>query len=371
MQSKMHLLGWVLIATLALTACGGRQPAAGSEATAAVSATEPADAAAPAADTTQPTEATEPTEAAAEVEAGPTEETPLEVSDRTAGLDQLSSYRLAWSATWEGEEDGETREFNWEWTQEVTTAPPAQHLAFSGSGTGETGSGTFETYRIGDTQYIVSVNADGERNCMSMTSDDTDERTDAFNPSVLGSLNDARFTGTETVNGIAARRYTYDEKSMNLFGSGKVTGQVWVAVEGGFVVKETVQWEGGAAGFMGLSGGTGKGQWTWEVRDANAPFTIEPPAGCESAGGDLPIMADATEKTTMGGMLMYKTAAAPAEVAEFYQAEMKAAGWTLDGEPSSIEGLIQLSFKKDGSTAQLMITSDDEGTQVIVNVGKE
>jgi len=58
-------------------------------------------------------------------------------------------------------------------------------------------------------------------------------------------------------------------------------------------------------------------------------------------------------------------------VLAFYKQEMAAAGWTLDGEPSNMEGLIQAAFKKDNQKAQLMIMTDDSGTQVIINVTKE
>ena len=102
------------------------------------------------------------------------------------------------------------------------------------------------------------------------------------------------------------------------------------------------------------------------MRDVNGRFTITPPEGCESAAGDLPVMADATDKTSLGAMLMYKTAATLDEVAEFYRTEMATAGWKPEGEPTKMEQFVQMNFSKDSRTAQVMITSSDDGTQVVV-----
>ena len=66
---------------------------------------------------------------------------------------------------------------------------------------------------------------------------------------MLGSLSGAKYAGTETVNGIRSNRYTYDEKAANRADLGKVAGEIWVAADGGYVVKDTVSWEGGAIPF--------------------------------------------------------------------------------------------------------------------------
>jgi len=145
-----------------------------------------------------------------------------------------------------------------------------------------------------------------------------------------------------------------------------------VATDGGYVVKDVVNWEGGAGlfGAPTAAGESGKGSWNWELTDPNGSFTITPPEGCESAAEGLPILPDATDKTTMGDLTIYKTASKVADVMAFYQKEMPAAGWQPSGEPTSTEGFSSVEFTKDGQTASFTITTEGEGSQVMINVSK-
>jgi hypothetical protein len=190
---------------------------------------------------------------------------------------------------------------------------------------------------------------------------------------MLGSLSGAKYVGREDVNGIATKHYRYDEKATGLAGFGKVSGETWVADDGGYVVKDVVNWEGGA-GLFGAgttAGESGKGSWAWELSDPNAAFTITPPEGCESAAKGLPILPDATDKATMGDLTIYKTASKAADVLAFYQKEMTAAGWRATGEPTIMEGFATAEFAKDGQKASVTITTEGEGSQVMISVTKE
>jgi hypothetical protein len=58
-------------------------------------------------------------------------------------------------------------------------------------------------------------------------------------------------------------------------------------------------------------------------------------------------------------------------VAAFYQKEMVAADWKATGEPTSMEGYTTLEFAKDSQKASITITTEGEGSQVMINVSKE
>jgi hypothetical protein len=371
----------MLLVVLVLVACGSKTaaPATSEPAAAPTEASEqakPTTAPKATEEIAEPTEAPEPTEAveptvAPEPTAG---EEDLSLNSRDVGLDKLKSYRVSWKSNWETTKDGKTGQTTWDWSEEYTAEPAALHFAWSGVDTSGQQQSGLEMWQIGDTTYMVSTDQDGNKSCSSFSSSDPEAglKKGIFSPGMLGSVSGAKYTGTETVNGIPAKHYKYDEKGANLAGFGKMSGETWVAIDGGYVVKDIVNWEGGAGlfGAPTAAGESGKGSWAWELKDPNGSFTITPPEGCESASKGLPIMPDATDKTTMGDLTLYKTASKLAEVMAFYQKEMAAAGWKQSGEPTSMEGFATVEFAKDSQKASVTITTEGEGSQVMINVTK-
>jgi len=112
------------------------------------------------------------------------------------------------------------------------------------------------------------------------------------------------------------------------------------------VVKETVKWSGVAGLFGASSKAKGDGQWTWELTDINKPITIQPPEGCGGAASDIPVMKDATDKSSFGDTITYKSPSKLADVVEFYKKQMPAAGWKLSGEPDVSDEMASLEFRK-------------------------
>jgi hypothetical protein len=363
---------------LALAACGGGKSTPSPSAEPAAAPTQVSEQATPTAtpqpmgEAAEPTEEPEPT-AAPEPTSAP-EEADLSLDSRAAGLDQLKSYTANWKSEWETTGDGKTQQFTWDWIEEYTAEPRALHYIWKANEDGVE-KGGIEIWQIGDTMYMVSAEADGTNNCISFSISDPDSglKKGSFSPSMLGSLSGAKYVGAENVNDIATKHYRYDEKSTSLAGFGKISGETWVAIDGGYVVKDVLNWEGGAGPFGGgaAAGESGKGTWAWELSNPNGAIMITPPEGCESAAKGLPILPDATDKTSLGDMTIYKTASKPTDVLAFYQKEMAAAGWKPSGEPTSMEGLSALEFTRDSQKATITITSEGEGSQVMINVTKE
>jgi hypothetical protein len=281
---------------------------------------------------------------------------------------------VSWKSAWESTKDGKTTQASWDWLEEYTADPEALHLIWKATEDGAD-KGSMEMWQIGDTMYLVSTDDAGERQCTSVSSSDPDSGLNkgVFNPSMLGGLSGAKYAGRENVNGIATKHYVYDERSTGVAGFGKVSGETWVAEDGGYVVKDVMNWEGGAGLFgAGASAGeAGKGSWAWELKDPNGSFTVNPPEGCESASAGLPILPDATEKTSMGDLLIYQTKTPLADALAFYQKEMAAAGWQQKGDPTNVEGFASVEFTKDKQTASITISGEGETTQVMINVTTE
>lgn len=378
---KMYLVVCLFL-VVSLAACGGRKPAAdrnadtGNTAPASMQATAaPAEAADTAAPAKAPTKAPTATAVAAPTEAPtaePTEET-LSITNRTEGLDKLKSYRARWVLEWSGTEDDKPVTTTMNWTEEYTSDPKALHITFASTSSDEDSEPAAEIWQVGGMSYMVGGKAGEEPVCISFSSDEESQfERGLFNPAMLGALENARYVGMDTVNGIRTRHYQYDEETLALTGSAKVSGEIWVAADGGYVVKDVARWEGGFD-FLDTDDDetrVGKGEWTWELSDIDQPITIEAPESCAGATNDLPMMADATGKGNFGGAIFYKTASAPEDVVKFYQKQMPAAGWEAEGEPTSMGSLAQLAFTKDGQTAQIVITAADGQTQVMITVEK-
>jgi hypothetical protein len=364
-----------LVMVMVVAACGGGQT---------VATQPPAD--------TQPTAvepaATQPVAVeggeVATVEVVPTEEIAatavaeedLSLGSVTEGLDQLKSYKSSYTIHFTGKDtQGQAIDNSWQMAEEFILEPRAQRILATSSTSTDgqvTESTRWETITIGQTTYMISQEADGTTSCVSISSSEATPPEQSLSPDMWGGVSGAKYVNTETVNGIRAKHYAWQEGSFAGFGwlSGK--GETWVAEDGGFVVKQLI--EGTGKGFL-LADDTQEGTTTveYEVTDANGSFEIVPPAGCESASTDIPVMADAVETMTYGDMVSYRSPSAFADVMSFYKTEMPAAGWQASGEPMETPGYAQLTYTKDTRTASIMLSSDESTneTTVIVQVTKE
>jgi hypothetical protein len=370
------LLTLTILLALTLTACGSKgndtppvkettAPAAQATVRSSAAANEP---------TAEPTMAAEVvlTDEPTEAPAATPEDESLSLASRDTGLDALTSYRLSWHAEWKSMDQGKADQGAWDWIEEYTSDPKAHHLSMSTPDSSDpTKTSAFEMWQIGDTSYMKNG---ADQTCTSFSSEGAgnDIQKGTFNPSMLGSIEDAKYVGRDTVNGIPTKHYKYNSKSGMLAALGEASGETWVATDGGYVVKDMVKWTGGG-GLFGLGASTtatGDGSWTWELSDANKPFEIKPPAGCEGSQLDLPMMPDASEKSRFGDMISYKTAGKPADVATFYKKELAAAGWKPEGDPTEMGDVVMLNYAKDDQKLGVMITASDGAMQVILTVSK-
>jgi hypothetical protein len=305
----------------------------------------------------------------------------LTLDSRDAGLDQLKSYRVVWKADWETTKDGKTEQANWDWLLESTADPVGSLTVWKGADASGSAPGSWEHWEDGSNAGYVSIDADGKKTCASLWNaryfSPAKRNVSSipglfFLPRMLGSLSGAKYAGTETVNGIRSNRYTYDEKAANRADLGKVAGEIWVAADGGYVVRDTVSWEGGAIPFGAETptGESGHGSWTWELTDLNGAITIPPLAGCDSATDGLPIISGAYQKTVTGDVMVYQ-AFHGEKVVPFYQKEMVAGGWKQSGEPTSKEAVSTAAFTRDGQKASVTVTSKGQISDVKIEVTKE
>ena len=301
-------------------------------------------------------EAVSPTEAPSGGEAGTEGEEEIELSSVTSGLQSLDSYRANFKMAVTDTAGGGTEEWAYEMDMEVVRDPFAQHMVIQGVAA----EGVFEMFQIGDQRYISL----GEGQCISTSAEGEAMDAEMFEPGdVIGGLSNARrVRPDQDVNGIRCRHYKFNETALVWRGFSKAEGEVWVAVEGEYVVKYTLQ----ADGKDPASGKEGHLDWVYEIRDVNEPISIEPPAGCGAAESEYPIMPDATDMTTMQNMVTYTSASSLDDVLAFYKEQMPANGWSETGDSFTSEGTAMQSYTKEGVTVSLTLTEQDGKVSVLI-----
>jgi hypothetical protein len=174
--------------------------------------------------------------------------------------------------------------------------------------------------------------------------------------------------GAETINQIPVVHYRFDQDALPLTDpKPSVTGDLWLAEQGGYVVKYTLT----AAMPANI---TGKGMettqtWSYELSQVNTVDSIALPPGCMPVPVDIPVMADAKNISRISGWMEYETASSAAQVVDFYYQNLPSLGWTIkqqqpDGE---LKLPVGLAFSKADLSLSINIDSA-EGSGLDVTI---
>ena len=248
--------------------------------------------------------------------------------------------------------------------------PRETSLTFSSEG-GALGSApqTFNFVQIGNTQYIVSP--DG--GCLSSGGGQMQ------NP--FGSLLDTggflagqaqRVLPDEVINGVPVNVYEFDASNLgsgdpNSYSVSQIsTGRVYVAQQGGYLVRVLMDGVGASEALTNDPASQGNIHYQVDFLDFDQPVAITAPVGCAlPATTEFPVLDDAFEVNSSGGLYSYKTNRTFDEAVAFYQLQMPAAGWVSGGE--SLTPPTMLLFFTRGDE-QASITIADEGGVVTVSI---
>jgi hypothetical protein len=299
-------------------------------------------------------------------------------------LANLDSYRLHFTFGIEGKDkDGKPQKGAIEILQEYIKASHDRRMTYSTTGNlGQTGSltpttspvgGKFEIIQIGDTSYLYSPEGQNAQKCLGYSSSDqgNTRSMELFKPSdIIGGLKNAKLAAKgETVNGVKADHYTFDQTGLDFGSFSSAKGDAWVASDGGYVVK----YVGQATGQNALFGQSTEGTFTWEytLEEVNQLKEIALPKECENQkpSADIPVPENATEKNSFGNIQTYKTSDEPAKAAEFYKQQLPTQGWQAGSENKRGDA-ITLDFTKEGRKITVTVTKDEKGSSVIVMENK-
>lgn len=290
----------------------------------------------------------------------------VDVNGIVSKVADLTSYRMTMAIELVEEgSDGTTKTTTITTESTSVTNPPANsvNMTIEGDIPELAGMGSILFVQIEDTIYSVLPGmgcvsgAAGEQGFENPFSDLAD--TSTFLDGVTGAT---RVLPNETINGVETIHYTFEQSSLpSDSGLQSVGGDLYVAVEGGYMVRLILDGSGQLSALTDSpEGGTGTVHLQMDLSDVNQPLTVEPPEGCDATDSAYPMLDGATNLISMAGFTNYQVSGVSvADAAAFYQTEMVAAGYTADEDSTFITDTSAiLSFAKDGKNVTVTISED-------------
>lgn len=288
---------------------------------------------------------------------------PFNFPETTAGLADLLSYKTTLTLSFDGTRDGQPSQWSKTYVMSGTKDLAARQLTIEKAGD------------LSDLNTVFLAEVDGasyeqrgDDACNANVIEEGNSLIEQLDP--VGFLNfviGADEAGVETVNDVAADHYTFDERAFGQLGLAKSTGEMWVASDGGYIVKYVLTTEGNADYFgEGLEGTL---ILDYELTDVNQPVTITLPDDCPTGMVNAPLLPDATNILNMPSVLTFNTASSAADAAAFYQEQIPGLGWTLVGEPTITETNALMEFTQENQTMTIIV-SVGEATTVNIIAGK-
>lgn len=279
--------------------------------------------------------------------------------DPATGVAELDGYRATLAESFEGTADGKAVTWWMATTRAETHNPTAREIAVDSSGE----SAPVQPSRSWLSGGIAYASFGG--GACAMSSDPSvlaaGELVNRL-PPVLGAVS----SGTEQVNGVDAGRSTFDGAAIGLGKAGTASGTIWVASQGGYVVRYELTIKAGADFF-----GPGiEGTWTarYDLRDVGAVAPIAPPAACGPGPVEAPVMDGATDVLRSSGLLMYEVSGRLDAVKEFYASRAKDLGWVSAHEAQQTDTALVLEYTSNAGRVTLFATVSGGTTTVRIIV---
>lgn len=278
--------------------------------------------------------------------------------DAKAGLSDLSSYKATLTLSFDGTRDGQSEKWSETYLMVMQKDPAARKLTIEKSG----------DFTDLDPVFMAEANETaykriGENSCSATQIETGNSLTERMEPAgFLNYVIGGDEAGSETVNDILANHYTFDQHALGQQDLTESTGEMWVASDGGYIVKYLLTTKA-KADYFG-DGIEGTLSFDYELTDVNGPVEIKLPEDCPPGLVDAPQLPDASNVVSRLGVLTYETSSSVQDAGVFYQKEIPNLGWTVVGEPSITDTSALLGFTKDDQMMSVMITAENGITTV-------
>ncbi|HID35134.1 MAG TPA: hypothetical protein EYP25_11330 [Anaerolineae bacterium] len=394
-HNRVLILLTALLLVFALAACGGGEKestSAPARDTAGVTSTPAQEAAA----TMPPTPTPEPPTPTPEPTNTPTPEPTPEPIEELSGSfqeieDVVDSYRSKSEVHYiisgipDSEDINVTMEYVTEWTKADNPAGFNMAMRMTMSGLDNMEGDEVQIVMIDDTAYVKFDNK-----WVSMARDEMDAPSALEVEDVLQGLVNPQRVGMEKVNGIETIHYSFSDITNYDFllqgflqenlkdeyismrpKQAKSQGDIWVAKDGGYLVKMDVRTYAELEFIVDgeeLSPAILDFRMYNEVTKVNSDIRIEPPEGAPKPGevdvpgfdpGTFPIPEETRIEGSVAGMTSLVSQLGADEVSKFYDETLAALGWTKQ------EGFMP-TWTKDGYSFNILINPNEDGTTSII-----
>ena len=284
--------------------------------------------------------------------------------DTKEGLADLPSYKATLIMSFDGTRDGNVQKWSKTYVMSSAKKPAALQLTIEKTGDLTDLDPVFMTEANGAT-----YERRGENACIATVIEEGNSLRDRLEPAgFLTFIIGAEEVGSETVNDVIANHYTFDERAFGQSDLAQSTGEMWVASEGGYIVKYLLTTHGNADYFG--EGIEGTLTWDYQLTDVNQPVTFALPSDCPAGMVDAPLLPDTSNILNVPGVLSYDTSTNLTEAAAFYQEQIPSLGWTLIVEPAITETNALMKFTQGNQTMTVVITVESDITTVTILLEK-
>ena len=278
--------------------------------------------------------------------------------DPKAGLADLSSYKATLTISFDGTRDGNAQK--WATTQVMiaTNNPVTRQWTIEKSGN----LADLETVFLAELNGL-DYERRGEEGCHTTLIENGNSLRDQLE--LAGFLNfvvGADEAGSETVNDVVANHYMFDQRALGQQGLTESAGEIWVASEGGYIVKYVLTSKANADYFG--EGIEGTLSLDYELTDVNQIVVPTLPADCPAGLVDAPLMEDAQEIQVYPGLTLYNTSSEITAVVDFYQTKLPQSGWQLEGDADISDTNAFIKFSRNNDHLGITISVGEKGTEV-------
>ncbi|MFQ3660782.1 MAG: hypothetical protein SNJ69_00165 [Chloroflexaceae bacterium] len=311
----------------------------------------------------------QPTNPSAPVEGG---SDTIRIPASQENLAKLESYRVTINWTMNGKmSDGTKVDTRTTYTQALHRPSNTSYTLVIEEKPG-TPSNRSEIYSVGDTLYMYQ-RQDGTEMCSpammagmgNMLRNIIDSMTAPVQVGMAQLVNRG-----ETVNGVLTDHYTLDQETINQFGATVEKADLWVARDGGYLVRydltievtpNSTGWADSLRGADPMSEGTIV--YNWSLEDINkTTVTIPSTCGEQAVGLDLPLPPGTQVDLAIPNTSMGKVNASIDSVMAFFKSEYPKLGYNLTYEYGDPQNGYMLTFQKDSRQVMVQFSTTSDGS---------
>jgi len=289
----------------------------------------------------------------------------FDLSNAGMGVDTLDAYRATLKTSFTGTVSG--TESSWSKIYTLSVSKPRQARLLSISDNDSSSETSLNGLTTGQMDGLVYTRLDAADPCSAefLTADNAPGAIELAQ--LLPTVTGAEVVNVdETLADLAVTHYRFDERAVDMAGLGTAQGEMWVANDGGFVVKYTLQIQSDQGIYDPDQ--TGTMTWDYELTGMKQPFNIPLPQDCPAGMSDVPLPDEAGDGTKVPGYLSYTTDRSVAESAEYYQTNLPSVGFQPEGTPLINDNETHLEYVNGDRNLTILIMP---GTQTSVQLAME